>query len=53
MQYLVNKAGEHSNRGNGIYLFSALSIARTHWHNLKSPRTLIIQKYIESPLLYK
>eukprot|EP00828_Plagiopyla_frontata_P027935 TRINITY_DN36214_c0_g1_i1.p3 TRINITY_DN36214_c0_g1~~TRINITY_DN36214_c0_g1_i1.p3 ORF type:complete len:138 (-),score=19.27 TRINITY_DN36214_c0_g1_i1:89-472(-) len=47
------KPGENSNRGNGIYLFNALSVARTHWVKLKQTRTLIIQKYIENPLLYK
>lgn len=52
------KPGENSNRGTGIEVFNELYeinriIGRGNKNIDKAPRTYIIQKYIEKPLLYK
>ena len=53
----ILKPGEHSNRGHGISLVLAKEIypriQKCRNHANGSPKTYIIQKYIERPLLYK
>ena len=47
----ILKPGENSNRGNGIAITNNLKEISSRLIELESEKTLIIQKYIEKPLL--
>ena len=50
----IIKPGENSNRGNGIKVESELSKIKSLTHTYTaSDRTMILQKYIDNPLLYQ
>jgi len=47
----ILKPGENTNRGNGIIITNDINEIQKVVSELKKNRTLIIQKYIENPLL--
>eukprot|EP01022_Parablepharisma_sp_SALTPOND_P024489 TRINITY_DN542_c0_g1_i1.p1 TRINITY_DN542_c0_g1~~TRINITY_DN542_c0_g1_i1.p1 ORF type:complete len:1002 (+),score=71.85 TRINITY_DN542_c0_g1_i1:11821-14826(+) len=47
----IVKPGEYSNRGHGIQVLSDFEDIRKTVGSAKGPRTFIVQKYIEHPLL--
>ena len=52
----IVKPGEHSNRGRGIEITDSIreikNIVCTQFHDNGKPKTYIIQKYIDNPMLY-
>eukprot|EP01022_Parablepharisma_sp_SALTPOND_P009352 TRINITY_DN1388_c0_g1_i1.p1 TRINITY_DN1388_c0_g1~~TRINITY_DN1388_c0_g1_i1.p1 ORF type:complete len:898 (+),score=49.97 TRINITY_DN1388_c0_g1_i1:2615-5308(+) len=49
----IVKPGENTNRGNGITVCQSLDEINNILNNIPSDHTIILQKYIERPLLYQ